>query len=153
MHRNNNIFDPKCMGTSSFFLLLVVSLFSFHFGLSNAASFDQVHKNGLFTDSLDDNNDYWAFAMNPNTFSSSIWIGKRCNFDGSVCNKCRTGDCSDGDGDRRFLQKQAFVDKGGGSLFRWRFYANDVAKYVSNKLNNNIQSRYSLVKLLLFEVV
>ncbi|KGN50133.1 hypothetical protein Csa_000073 [Cucumis sativus] len=145
-------FYPKCMGTPIFFFLFVVSLFSFHFGLSNAASF-QVHENGPFTDSLDDNNDYWAFVMNPNTFSSSIWIGKKCKFDGSVCSKCGTGDCSNGDGnDDMFLQKKAFVDKGGGSFFRWRYYANDIAKYVLDKLNSNIQTSYSLVKLLIFVV-
>lgn len=138
------------MGTSIFFLLFLLSLFSFHF-LSIAASF-HFHKNGL-TLSSDDDND-WEFVMNPNTFSSRIWIGNNCKFDEfGQRHKCRTVDCDGGNGGGNFLQSRAYVDRGGGSLFRWRAYADDIFKYVSNKLNNNVGSSNSLVKLLLFVLV
>lgn len=117
------------MGFGGSFILFVLSLFFFHF--HSHASPNSNH----------DTKHSWQLLIDPTTATSRIWLPNNCNFDKSVCDTCQTGD--------RSCAGRPYVDRGRGSLLRWRAYDRDVAEFASN-LFNNVGGRYSLVKLLFF---
>ncbi|KAG6579486.1 hypothetical protein SDJN03_23934, partial [Cucurbita argyrosperma subsp. sororia] len=118
-----------------FFLLFLLHLFSFHFH-SHAASSQAISDTQNLRQLINDNNNSRTFHIDPSSGCSCIPVGNR-----------------DTDG---LLQRQAYSysdTDGRGSLLWWRAYSysEDIAKYVSNQLNN--LTNHNLVKMMLFVLV